>query len=236
MKGNVLYARAVTLSKGASSPRHFGAFLLFVATLVSAISAFGIQEASADECLAREGPKSMINDEDRSTYERKLFVTPDEVARYMFLTNRYDDGDRSAAVYRAPFKKGALPGDYWLTVTEAATSLTDERRDISVRRTDAPLPSSAAQTLHQLWLAVLKQSRINKAATPCAPTGVFYVTTKNGARLSAVTVSLDQDSFCVSLMNVGESLVDYAKLPQSKRQQAAAEIEKQARRLLQRRK
>jgi hypothetical protein len=59
--------------------------------------------------------------------------------------------------------------------------------------------------------------------------------TKKGVRLRAVTVDLpDQNSFCISWMNVGGSLVDYAQLSRSKRPQAAAEIEKQARRLLQR--
>jgi hypothetical protein len=184
--------------------------------------------------VAREGTKSILNEADRSTYERKLFVTPDEVARYMFLTNRYDEGDRSAAVYRAPSKKGALPGDYWLTVTEAAGSLTAETRNIRVRRNDAPLPASVAQALHQLWLAVLKQSPTKEHAIPCAPTGFFSVTATNGDRLSAVTVSLDQDSLCIALINVGESLVKYAKLPASQRAEAARKIEQESQRLLNR--
>jgi hypothetical protein len=248
MKENILYSKTLNFrarvapdsgsfagnaTRGVSQPS-LGGFLLVIAILVTAVSTFGIQKASAEECLAREGAKSILNEADRSTYERRLFVTPDEVARYMFLTNRYDDGDRSAAVYRAPSKKGALPGDYWLTVTEAAGSLTAETRNILVQRHDAPLPSSAAQALHQLWLAVLKQSRTNKNAVPCAPTGVFSVTPPSGARLSAVTVSLGQDSLCIALMNVGESLVEYGKLPATRRTEAAGKIEKDARHLLKR--
>lgn len=212
----------------------FRALLSIIATLIAAVPAFGIQEGAISECLAREGAKSIINEEDRSIYERKLFVTPDEVARYVFLTNRFDDGDRSVAVYRAPRKKRSLPGAYWVTVTEAPDSLTAATRNIRVQRHDAALPASAAHALHELWVTTLEQTRIDKDAIPCAPTAVFSVTTTSGARLSAVTVDLDQDSLCIALMNVGGSMVNYAKLPESKRPQAAAEIERECIRLLQR--
>ena len=211
------------------------AFVILLSTLVIALPTFGMAASERiDECLVREGKKPIINKEDTFLYERALFLTPDEVARYVFLTNRYDDGDRSAAVYRAGHKKGSLAGDYWLTATVAADSVRGDHRNVRVRRYDAPLPASTANVLHKLWLAVLEHSQKGEEAIPCAPTGVLSVTTVGGARLKGITVSLDKNSVCDTSLNLGESLIEYAKLPAPKRSKAAAEIEKQARHLLQR--
>jgi hypothetical protein len=219
-------------SPGARSPRafsqlNFDAFLSFLFALIIGLPAVGSQGAVPDRCLARVHTKSIID-----VYERKLFVTPDEVARYVFLTNRRDDGDRSAAVYRAPGKKESLPDAYWVTVTEAPDRLTAATRNMRVERHDAPLPASAAHALHALWEGVLKQSPLDKHAIPCAPTAVFSVRTSGRAGLSAVTVDLEPDSLCVALINLGQSLVDYAKLPESQRVEGARKIEKESQRLL----
>ena len=221
---------------GAIPPRVFsqlrlGAFL-FLSAVTTALPAFGSQEAAPTECLRREGVRSIIDRESRSRYEAKLCVTPDEMARYVFLTNRRDDGDRSAAVYHASRKKWSLPGDYWVTAT-VAEDVTHLRLNVRVRRYDAPLPESAARVLQELWVTTLEQTPTDEDAIPEAPTGIFSSMTNNGVRLRAVTVSLqEQDSICIALMNVGESLVNYAKLPRSKRPQAAVEIEKECSRLL----
>lgn len=190
--------------------------------------------AGADACLVREGNKPIINKKDTSLYERALFVTPDEVVRYVFLTNRYDDGDRSAAVYRTRRQRGSWPGDYWLTVTVAADSVRGDHRNVHVRRYDAPLPASTANVLHELWIAVLQQSHTDEQAIPCAPTGVLSVTSAGGARLKGVTVSLHENSLCDVLLDLGESLIAYAKLPDAKRAGAARNIEAETHRLLKR--
>lgn len=193
-----------------------------------------VQASVIDECFAREGKTPIIYKKHRSDYERKLFLTPDEIARYLFLTNRRDDGDRSAAVYRAHPKKESLPGNYWVTATVAADSLIDHP-NASVRRFDAPLPSSVANVLHELWLEVCQRSRVDEEALPSAPTGVFSVVGPDGKRLTVVTVSLlDEHSLCISLLNLSGLLEDYAKLPASERAKAATKIEKEARRLLKR--
>lgn len=187
-----------------------------------------------DECFAREGKIPIINRKDMSGNERKLFLTSDEMARYVFLTNRRDDGDRSAAVYRAQGKKKSLPGNYWVTATFASDSLLNNP-NASVRRFDAPLPSPVAKVLHELWLEVCQQSRTDEEVLPSAPTGVFSVVGPGGTRLTVVTVSLlDEHSLCISLLNLSGLLGDYAKLPASKRPAAAIQMEKEARRLLRR--
>lgn len=248
MKENILYSRTLNLrtrvsdtGSSAGDPRRgvsqpsVGGFRLVVATLVAAISAFEIQNASADQCLAREGSTSIIDRESRSRYEAKLYVSPDEVARYVFLTNAWYDGDHSAAIYRVPRKKGSLPGDYWITATVAAESTRGRRRNVSVRRYDAPLPESVANVLHELWVTTVEQTPVDEDAIPEAPTGIFSATTSKGVRLRAVTVSLhEQDSICGAMMDVGESLIKYAKLPASRRVEAARQIEQEIQRLLKR--
>jgi hypothetical protein len=211
-------------------------FVTFIATLIIALPALGSGAGLAGRCLVRQSANATINKEDTYLYEHKLFVTPDEVARYVFLTNRSNDGDRSAAVYRVQQKKGSLPGDFWITATVAADSVRNGDPNVPVRRYDAPLPASTASVLHKLWLVVLKQSRTDDEAISTAPTAVLSVVTDSGARLSAVTTSLDEEFPCLALLRVGQSLIEYAKLPARKRQQASAEIEKEARHLLQRNK
>lgn len=206
---------------------YFRVFSSILATLIATVSSLSAQDGSTNECLARVEKKSIID-----KYERRLFVTPDEVARYVFLTNRRDDGDRSAAVYRVRRKTGSLPGEYWITVTEAPDSLRAETRNIRVERHDAPLPASVANALHALWEAVLKGSRLDDHAIPCAPTAVFSAKITGGARLTGVTVDLPQGSICVALIDLGELLIDYAKLPMSRRLDAASRLEKESQRLL----
>jgi hypothetical protein len=224
-------------SEHAFSRSGLRAFVALSFSLAVVLPTVGMAAAEGvDECLAREGKKPIINKKDTALYERKLFLTPDEVARYVFLTNRYDDGDRSAAVYRARRKKGALPGNYWLTATEAADSVRGDHRNVRVRRYDTPIPAPTANLVHELWLAVLEQSRTDEEAIPCAPTEVLYVTTVGGVRLKGVTVrvSVDEESFCFALLNLGQSLIEYAKLPASGRAEAARKIEEESHRLLKR--
>ena len=162
---------------------------------------------------------------------RKLFVTRDEVARYVFLTNAKNDGDRSAAVYRATGRKGSLPGAYWVTVTEASDSLDQQDiKAIIVRRYDAPLPASTAKAVHDLWLAMIEPTRVEKDVVCTSPTGIFGATNASGAHVEAVTVWLGGNCPCDALMDVGDRLIQY---PRSLKQTALArEIENASYKLL----
>lgn len=178
------------------------------------------------ECLTREGRTTLITQPHKRNYERKLFVTPDEIARYLFLTNAPNDGDRSAAIYRASGKSGSLPGAYWVTATEASDSLIETTRGISVRRSDAPLPASTAVAIHRLWVAFLEATREEKDTIICSPTGIFAATPSGGTRLTGGTWTIpDEGCLCHDLLNLGEELVGYPHLPGTKRAEAARKIE-----------
>ena len=184
----------------------------------------------AIDCLTRQGRKPHFDKKDRARLENKLFLTAGDVARYVFLTNRQNDGDRSAAIYRSTREKRSVPEEYWITATVASDSIGDADSDnITVRRYDAPLPRSTAKAVRQLWLAVLNRTREGNVVI-CSPTGIFSTTTANGGYLEAVTVSLDGN--CWELIQLGESLISYAQMPEAKRAVAARKLEKESHRLL----
>lgn len=236
-----------TKSKHVFSLSCLGTFVAFIVTLTAALPTFGLAaDKGGDKCLTREGRISVIGVEITALYQRKLFVTKDDLARYVFLTNANYDGDSSVALYRAPGKQGSLRGNYWVTATGVSTSLVAcisaarEKRSsidppsLKVQRADAPIPASTAQIVHELWLTMLERSRINERAVPCAPTAIISATTARGLRLKAVTVSLGEDSPCLDLMRLGGDLINYPQLSESKRLKAAHEIEKESQRLLKR--
>jgi hypothetical protein len=176
--------------------------------------------------------------------KKKLYVTRDEVARYLFLTNG-SDGDRSAALYRAGGKEGSLQGSYWVTATEASISLDRcipyegqeepyvDPKSVLIKRYDAPLSASTAQAVHELWLAMLERSQPENILQ-IAPTGVFSATNARGTRLRAATSWLGDNSISLAMMTIGETLIEYPKLPPAKRAKLAHVIEKESKRLLKR--
>src|SRR5437588_10636869 len=99
-------------------------------TAIATILSFALLKPSVagrcdnpQECLSGEAPTTIIPEPWKARCERMLFITPDDIVRYVFLTNGRFDGDRSAAIYHAPEKTGSLSGVYWLTTTEASGSL-----------------------------------------------------------------------------------------------------------------
>jgi len=176
--------------------------------------------------------------------KKKLDVTRDDVARYLFLTNG-SDGDRSAAVYRAIGKAGSLQGSYWVTATEASTALDRcipyegqeepyvDPKSVVVQRYDAPLPASTAKAVHELWLAMLERSQ-PESEISIAPTGVFSATNAGGTRLRAATSWLGDNSISFAMVTMGETLIKYPKSPAAQRAKLADVIEKESKRLLER--
>lgn len=222
-----------TVWRDQSSQVNSPVFLVLAGTLVLFLSSFEARAQGAVDCLTREGQKNS-HFEDRSLFERKLFVTPGNVARYVFLTNAPNDGDRSAAVYRMPRKKGYLPGNYWITATVASDSIGEKNvHGITVKRYDAALPATTAAALNELWLAILDRTRIEDVVV-CSPTGIFSASTESGAHFEAVTVSLAENSPCSALMQIGADLISYPQMQESKRVEAARKIEKAARNVLKR--
>lgn len=241
--------RSHTTGKGHVALDGFTIRLWRVVLVIAAILSSGpayveAQSAKDDYCFVREGRESVVGVKITALYEQKLFVTKDDVARYVFLTNANYNGDSSVAVYRAPGKVGSLPGEYWITSTEVSTSLLDcipdpggkqprvDPRKLVVRRADAPLPASTAQIVHELWLTLLERSRVDERAVPASPTAIISASNAQGSRLKAVTGWLGDDAPCLALMQLGLLLTNYPQLPAAERARAAREIERKSERLL----
>jgi len=58
----------------------------------------------------------------KELWQQKLLVTPGEIARFVGLPGT-TGLETTISVYRAPGKEGSLPGDYWITATQASERL-----------------------------------------------------------------------------------------------------------------
>lgn len=218
--------------RGKSPQRRWILYFGMVLSVAASLPHIEAQNSDGDYCLTREGRVSVIGGEITALYERKLFVTDGDLARYVFLTNANYNGDSSTALYRAPAKEGSLHGGYWVTSTEVSTSLRVNPNPLKVRRADAPLRASTAVAVNELWVALLERSRVNERAVPSAPTAIISARTMRGSRLKAVTTSLEDGTPCIALARLGQLLINYPQLPTSRRDEAARKIEQDARRLL----
>lgn len=207
-----------------------------------------ITETRGDEIgnrLITVDPFSETNDgaEYKALYERKLFVTNAEVARFVSLPGNVGT-ERTVAVYRLGTKQTSLPGNYWVTATETSAKLwpcisvpgqtrpTADPHTIKVRRDDAPLPASTAQLIHDVWLAMLvrKESPSTHIIRGDSTTLIFSAVDSRGILLRAQADSLKGNT--KDLWGIGEDLIEYCRLPAAKRSAHARKLEKDARRLL----
>lgn len=248
--GIACYRGTVSQRFGTSRRNHSSRAKFLVVAIIAAtvgLHLYSTEARSEDprDHLTRIDPTSIIGDssEERSLYEHKLFVTKGDVAGYVFLSNG-KDGDRSVAIYRASGKKGSLPGNYWVTATEASGRITlpvpgskkppVDPRTITVRRSDAPLPASTARVVHELWLAMLERSRPEGEFVLDSPTGIFSATSASGVPLRAATGRLQEDFVSLAAMQFGQSLINYSQSSASERVDYARKLENEANKLLKR--
>ena len=224
---------------------------LFIFAATCALSCMSvIPQMRGDESgnrLIPVDPFSEVSDgaDYKNLYERKLFVTNGDIARFISLPGNLGT-ERTVAIYRSPNKKGALPGNCWVAATETSGKLWPcisvpgqtrqpmDPRTIKVLRDDAPLPASTAQIVHELWLAMLvrRQSPSEHIIRGDSTTLIFSAVDSRGALLRAQTDSLKGNTR--DLWRIGEDLIWYCRLPEAKRSDYARKLEKDARRLLRR--
>lgn len=166
-------------------------------------------------------------------YEKKLFVTRADVARYLFLP-ALQGREGSAAIYRASHKKGGLPGDYWLTTTISSANLWDcvsgscNSDTIKIRRWDVPLQEKMAQAIQRVWVLALKNTK-----TPSAPVlridssrQIFSAADSTGIQMRAETFEFGRNNRRLILL--GEALLEFCALSPNERLAARQNIERDA--------
>lgn len=234
-----------TPSRSALSLRAFAVGIALASATIGLFCPRLRAEDSRDR-LTRIARTSIIADSSElgRLLKKKLYVTRDDVARYVFLTNG-NDGDRSVALYRAVGKGGSLQGSYWVTTTVASAPLDRcipyegqeepyvNPKSVVVQRHDAPIPASTAEAVRKLWLAMLERSQ-PESQISIAPTGVFSATDLHGTRLRAATSWLGDNSISFAMMTMGWTLIEYPKKSAAERAKLADVIEKESNRLLER--
>ena len=204
----------------------------------------------ASRALAAEGISGHLVPTDpystpsyRKLYEKKLFVTPGDAARFVYLPGAVDP-EMVISVYSRRAQSGQ-PATYWVTLTKPSARLWlcihtgDEqftgRKDLDPKtvrtlKADALLPVSTVRAIHNLWLAMLEQT----APDPCVDcllvdgyTEIFSAVDSHGKlRRAQMPTSPSKQLRC--LVDLGFGLADYVNRAPAERPQIAHKIERAA--------
>lgn len=180
----------------------------------------------------------------RKLYEQKLFITPGDVARCVHLPS-HAELEGAVSVYQ----RGA--GKYWVTLTEPSRRIYDcipsgdekftgrqiaDPRSIRTKRWDAALPQSTGLMIGKVWLAMLKRA----APEPCreciqgdSTREIFSAIDSDRILLRAsLPIEATKHRRAFDLLKLAYALADYARSPNYRHQDLAADIEKRAMKLL----
>ena len=176
-------------------------------------------------------------------WQRKLLLTPGETARFVSLPGTVGV-ETVISVYRTPGKENSLPGNYWVTVTQASEQLwncvgpgPEDRVDpqtIRVERCDAPIAEATALALHKVWLTMLSQSRPQRKANEIlvdSSREIFSATDPTGMVFQAESSTAPKQN-TKALISIAASLMDYCDAPAAKRAELTRKIEETTSKLL----
>ena len=177
-------------------------------------------------------------------WRQKLLVTPGNVARYVHLPA--DSGvEDTVSMYVDEARRSVMPGGYWLTGTQPVTRLADFvghnpksviAQQVRVRRWDAPVRESTAQTVHEVWLVMLSHVKPDDCADCIwtdTTTEIFSASNASGVQ-SIGQLSKHPDRNTIAFVDLAGLLIDYTRVPASKRDEVANKIDKEASSLLRR--
>lgn len=173
----------------------------------------------------------------KKTWREKLLVTPGDLGRYIHLPG--DGGvEESVSLYRER-KSGGLPGDCWVTATQATKSLAgffaddppnlDGAHKVVIRRWDTPIAADVANQLNTAWLMVLEGTASDECVgclSTDSSTEIFSV--KRSGRELVGKVPLEATKDIISFVDLASLLIDYTRVPQSKRGEVSEKLTKQS--------
>jgi hypothetical protein len=232
----------------AISLRFVAAFFVFTLSGVYAATSEDDHLLPLEEYgLAKGHPVSAY----RTVWQKKLLVTPGNVARFAHIPG-FAEPEAVICVNQRPEKSDGSVGGYWATRTEASSSLWncietgDEKftkrritdcRNVRVRRWDAPVSDSTAVIVRKLWLTMLSDARPlslapgERVISVDSPSEIFSAMSPEGKLLEAEAPTFKARN-ANELVRVGFLLLDYCGVSPAKRPQLAREIETRASRLL----
>ncbi len=139
-------------------------------TVLTSTSAAGSKPSDVGDHLVTietEPHEDGVQQTYRELWQRLLFVTPGDLARYVFLPGMVGE-EASVSVYRLNGK--GRPNVRGITVTSASRRIWsiapaskqahgDRSEPISISRTDATIPERTALAVHSAWIAMLRSAK-----------------------------------------------------------------------------
>lgn len=210
--------------------------LLIVLTLWIATSELGLA-SDADHLVPMEkavGSSAVYE----QLWRQQLLVTSGQIARFVGLPGSLGV-ETSISVYQAPGKENSLPGNYWVTATQASQRLWNYVQDpansvdhgeMHVVRCDAPIATSAAVAIHNCWLAMLSHARPQRPSNLIRldSSRELFSAVDEGGKLWEAQNSGDPKAKTKMLIDIALSLLEYCGLPEAERADKARGIEKTA--------
>lgn len=226
----------------ANNKRRLFLLLLTSISLVASSQPLNVRGSQPD-VLVSILPEEGMDVNYRTLYEHKLFVSKDDVARYLFLPGSFGTEKSAAISCSASRNQGAqkqcvvtstiASGRLWNAVQDAYPKKAEVSM-ITVRKRTAPLPESTAAAIRQLWRAA-----IDSAIEPPPPVDrlddssqIFSTIDSSGKMTRAETYGFGGRNRM--LIDLGERLIAYCSLPVSRREQEALRIEARAKSLVKR--
>lgn len=176
-------------------------------------------------------------------WERKLLLSPGETARFVSLPGTVGV-ETAISVYQAPGKQNSLPGNYWVTVTQATERLwgyiepgNEHRVDplkIPVERCDAPIAAPAAIAMHKVWLTMLERCRPQEKSNEIlvdSSREIVSAVDARGVVLRGESSTTPKEN-SKALTNIARSLMEYCEALVAKRAEIESNIEETACNLL----
>lgn len=217
-------------------------FLLLLTSISLVVSSqpLSVRGSQADVLISILSEEGMDVDY-RKLYEHKLFVSKDDVARYLFLPGLFGTEKSVAISCSANRNRGAqkqclvtstiASGRLWNAIQEAYRKKTKVPM-ITVRTRTAPLPESTAIAIRQLWRAAIDSAiepppsddRLDNSYQ------IFSTIDLSGKMTRAETYGFGVRNRM--LIDLGERLITYCSLPVSIREQEALRIEARAKSLV----
>jgi len=177
----------------------------------------------------------------RRLYEKKLFVSKGDMARYLFLPGLFGT-EKSVAISCSASQNHGGQNLYAVTSTVASERLWNalqeayrkktKIRAITIVRRTAPLPESTAKAIRRLWGAAI-DSAIRPPSDDYrldSSIQIFSTIDSNGKMTRAETYGSGVRNRM--LIDLGERLITYCSLPVSIREQEALKIEARAKSLV----
>jgi hypothetical protein len=191
--------------------------------------------STADHLVPLEKRYGLLLKYERLSRE-KLLVTPGELARFISLPGSASV-ETSVSIYQMRGKRGSLPGDYWVTVTQSSKSLWETMQTVSkpkavrVERLDAPLPQVVAQTVHDTWVRMLTRVRpalrSEEEALVDSTQEIFAISKSDGSIIEGQTSSRPGRK-TKALIEMAFSLMEYCDKPPALRNRIVKDIQRHA--------